>query len=164
MAAKKENIKLNPKPKNQTKRLFRSSNNRVFAGICGGLGEFFDIDATLIRLIFILITVFGGGGILVYIILWLIIPEKNKGYEISDQSIKENAEEIKTKAMEFANNMKINSEGFNSRGIFGIIILLLGILFLLSNFGLFRIFQFHKFWPLILVFLGVLILSRSSRE
>lgn len=58
------------------KRLFRSRKNKVIAGVCGGIGEYLGIDPTLVRLFFILFTFVGGGGILAYIICWMIIPKK----------------------------------------------------------------------------------------
>ena len=59
------------------KRLFRSKKNRMIAGVCGGIGEYFDVDPTLIRLLWALITLFTiGTGIIAYIIAWIIIPEK----------------------------------------------------------------------------------------
>lgn len=57
------------------KRLYRSRSNRMIAGICGGIGEYLGIDPTLIRILWILFTLAGGSGILVYIILWIIVPE-----------------------------------------------------------------------------------------
>jgi len=58
------------------KKLFRSTENRVIGGICGGLGEYFDIDPTLVRVMFVLIALARGGGICLYIILLFIIPKK----------------------------------------------------------------------------------------
>lgn len=58
------------------RKLYRSRTNRSIAGICGGLGEFFDTDPTLLRLITLLLLVFGGLSIWVYIILWIVIPEE----------------------------------------------------------------------------------------
>ncbi len=57
------------------KRLYRSRNDQMIAGVCGGLAEYLDIDATLIRLAVILLTLMGGAGILAYIIAWIIVPE-----------------------------------------------------------------------------------------
>lgn len=58
------------------RKLYRSRTDRMIAGICGGLGEMFSIDATLIRLIFALIALFTAGtAILVYVLGWIIIPE-----------------------------------------------------------------------------------------
>ena len=64
----------------ETKRLYRSRTNRVFAGVVGGLGEYFGIDPVLLRIIWILIVVFTGvfPGLLVYILSAFIIPEKPK--------------------------------------------------------------------------------------
>ncbi|MBM3329956.1 MAG: PspC domain-containing protein [Calditrichaeota bacterium] len=56
------------------RRLYRSRDNRVLAGICGGLGEYFGIDPVIIRLVWLLLTIFGGSGIILYILAWLIIP------------------------------------------------------------------------------------------
>jgi len=58
------------------KRLYRSKKSRIIGGVCGGIGEYFDVDPVLIRLLW-LILVFGfGTGVLAYIIAWIIIPEK----------------------------------------------------------------------------------------
>ena len=60
------------------KRLLRSKKNRVIAGVCGGIGEYLGIDPTIIRLLWVLLTIFSGFfiGILAYIITWIIIPEE----------------------------------------------------------------------------------------
>ena len=62
----------------QTKRLYRSKKNKVFAGICGGVGEYFNVDPALIRLIWVLVVIFTGffPGVLAYIIAIFIVPEK----------------------------------------------------------------------------------------
>jgi len=57
------------------KKLYRSKKNRVIAGVCGGIGEYFNVDPTLIRLVWILF-VFTGAGIIAYIIAWILIPEE----------------------------------------------------------------------------------------
>lgn len=57
-------------------RIRRSRTNRSIAGICGGLAEFFHIDATLLRLVTLLLILFGGMSLWIYIILWIIIPEE----------------------------------------------------------------------------------------
>jgi len=58
------------------KKLYRSKSQRVIAGICGGMAEYSDIDPTLVRVLWIIGTCIFGAGILAYLILWLIIPEK----------------------------------------------------------------------------------------
>lgn len=59
------------------KKLLRSTKNKMVAGVCGGLGEFFNIDPTVIRLLFILVAIAGGSAVLAYIILWIVMPSDN---------------------------------------------------------------------------------------
>lgn len=59
-----------------TRHLYRSRSNRSIAGICGGLADFFEADATMIRLLTLLLVLFGGLSIWAYIILWIVIPEE----------------------------------------------------------------------------------------
>lgn len=60
---------------NSPRRLFRSRNQRVIAGVCGGLAEYFNLDPTWIRLAFILLSLLGVGlFVIVYIIFWIIVP------------------------------------------------------------------------------------------
>lgn len=56
------------------KRLYRSRSERMLAGVCGGIGSYFDIDPTVIRLLFVLFALVVGGGLLLYIILLIIMP------------------------------------------------------------------------------------------
>lgn len=62
---------------NATKKLTRSYSDRMIAGVCGGLAEYFDLDPTLVRVGYVLLSVVSAGfpGLLVYVVLWLIVPE-----------------------------------------------------------------------------------------
>lgn len=55
-------------------RLYRAREDRMLAGICGGLGHYFGLDPILIRVLFVVFALVVGGGILAYLILWLLIP------------------------------------------------------------------------------------------
>ena len=57
-------------PKKKVKRLYRSRDERMIAGVCGGLAEYFEADPTLIRLIWVLIVLMGGAGIIGYLVAW----------------------------------------------------------------------------------------------
>lgn len=63
----------------ETKKLYRSEKNKVLAGVCGGLGEYFNVDATLVRLVWMLVVILSGffPGVVVYIIAIFIIPSEN---------------------------------------------------------------------------------------
>ncbi|MBP6015938.1 MAG: PspC domain-containing protein [Candidatus Promineofilum sp.] len=56
------------------KRLTRVENGRMIAGVCAGLANYLGVDATVVRLIFVLLALFAAGGVLLYLVLWLIMP------------------------------------------------------------------------------------------
>ncbi len=63
----------------QTRKLYRSRTNRKLAGVCGGLAHYFNTDATLIRALFIVLALLGGPGLLIYLLMWIIVPEEPQG-------------------------------------------------------------------------------------
>ena len=73
---------LRPKTKKQdkmnNKKLYRSLADKKLCGVCGGLGEYFEVDPTLIRLLWVIFTFMGGAGLLAYIICAIIVPQQNQ--------------------------------------------------------------------------------------
>jgi len=61
------------------KRLYRSSSNKVIGGVCGGIAQFFGIDATWVRLAAVILAVIGGSGVIIYVLLWLFLPDDATG-------------------------------------------------------------------------------------
>jgi phage shock protein PspC (stress-responsive transcriptional regulator) len=74
-------------PSSGTKRLYRIRDGRVFAGVCVGLAAYFGVDPTLVRLVFALLTIFGGVGILLYLCAWVVIPDETDGTSIAESFI-----------------------------------------------------------------------------
>jgi phage shock protein C len=62
------------------KRLYRSLDDRMLAGVCGGVAEYFNVDPTLVRLLFVIFSLAGGPGIIAYIVLAIVVPEEPSGY------------------------------------------------------------------------------------
>jgi phage shock protein C len=60
------------------KRLMRSTKDRMIAGVCGGLGHYFGVDTTLVRVIFAVALFFGGMGPILYLILWFVMPQSTE--------------------------------------------------------------------------------------
>ena len=60
---------------NEVKKLFRNPEDRVIAGVASGIGAYFGTEVTVIRLLFVLTFFFGGAGLLIYLIMWIITPE-----------------------------------------------------------------------------------------
>ncbi|MBK8985932.1 MAG: PspC domain-containing protein [Chloroflexi bacterium] len=71
------------------KRFVRSRHNRQIAGVCGGLGEYLNIDPTIIRLLFVLMFLFASGGFWVYVILWIVMPQETESGTTTGKFINE---------------------------------------------------------------------------
>ena len=118
MASATSGGKTNEGFRSSSKRLYRDEKNGHIGGVCQGMGWFFGIDPTLIRLGFILLTVLGGSGILIYIILWIVVPQAKTTAEILEMqgepvnlgSIKDHVktmkEDVKTTAKQAEKNIK----------------------------------------------------------
>lgn len=97
-----------------SRRLFRDTENATLGGVCSGLAHYVNLDVAIIRLIFVLMTILGGSGILIYIILLIVIPEAKtttdklqmKGQSINIESIKEHFVNLKNDITEKTRNGK----------------------------------------------------------
>jgi len=67
------------------KKLYRSLDDKKIAGVCGGLGEYFDIDPTIIRLALVALVLAGGSGVLAYILAWIIVPEQPQAQVVEQE-------------------------------------------------------------------------------
>ncbi|HBY99858.1 MAG TPA: hypothetical protein DEO84_00930 [candidate division Zixibacteria bacterium] len=138
-------------------KLFRSRTQRMIAGVCGGLAEYFDIDPTLVRLIAVALTLAGGSGILAYFIFWLVVPQKPLNLASVDNP---------TMASSSAENEAVESEESNeasSAALFiGIILTVMGFLFLVGNFISLAWFSFSKLWPLVLIAIGIIVILKGT--
>jgi len=142
-----------------SKKLYRSKRQSVIAGVCGGLAEYFDIDVTIIRLVWVVAFFMGGVGLLAYIVAAIIIPKnENQGTVIID----EDGNEIYVSGGEDSSNVKNNS-----------VLFLGGFLILLGGLVLFdKVFPFRWLWreikefawPVLLILVGILILMTSIRK
>jgi len=57
------------------KRVYRSKKNKMLAGVCGGIAEYFEVDPVIVRLLLVLLVLMGFAGIILYLVAWLLIPE-----------------------------------------------------------------------------------------
>jgi phage shock protein C len=62
----------------EPRKLYRSRTQRMVAGVCGGLAEYFNIDVTLVRVLFLILAVVGGSGLVIYLLMWIIVPDAGK--------------------------------------------------------------------------------------
>jgi len=133
-----------------TKRLYRSNTVKVIGGVCGGLSDYLSIDVALLRVAFVLLVLFGGSGVLVYIIMWIAIPAQVGNFDTyEDISEKKSPDESTDRTKKHENS--------NGGMIAGIVLILVGLLFLADR--LIPYSHIIDLWPLLLVGLGVLLIK-----
>lgn len=87
---------------NTSRRLVRSSTDRIIGGVAGGIAHYLDIDPTLVRLGFVLLVLVGGISPFIYLILWAVMPSENSVSHDFGQQARENLVEMKQRATEVA--------------------------------------------------------------
>jgi phage shock protein C len=90
----------------ETTRIRRSRNERMIAGVAGGLATYFNIDPLLVRLGFALLAFFNGFGILLYLILWLLLPNEDSVAVDSRAQVRESVDEMRTAAESAAQRVR----------------------------------------------------------
>ena len=145
---------------NPIKKLYRSRTEKMLAGVCGGLAKYFNVDPLLMRGLFVLLGLINGSGVLLYIILWVIVPR-----ELGDESKGDFAGEVKQAAENFAGKFKERApRGFGSkRDIFALMIIFIGPAILLNQIFPFHWFRWDLFWPLVIIFIGAWILLKEKK-
>ncbi len=157
------------------KRLYRSQSDRVIWGVCGGLAKYFDMDPTIVRIIAVLTVFISGAGIIAYIILAIVIPLENSKSAEPRDTIKENVEEIKETTSELGREIRSTLTGktdaeeeteirHRRRNIFGIIIVVIGVLLLLGSLDVFWWMRWTYLWPLIIIAIGLIIVFSNRRK
>ncbi|MDR0364185.1 MAG: PspC domain-containing protein [Bacteroidales bacterium] len=143
------------------KKLTRNSRNNVIAGICAGLGQYFNVDPVIFRIIFIIFTCTGGLGAIVYIILWVIIPDDSSTYQEQNNVFYQQESYQKNAQAETPMNESPNQEdkkaSYNKVNgyIIGVCLMGLGVFFLINNFWH---ISFSKIWPVFLIAAGLIMI------
>jgi phage shock protein PspC (stress-responsive transcriptional regulator) len=138
-------------------RIYRLRTDRVLAGVASGVARHFKTDPVLIRVIFVALGLVGGGGLLAYIILWAIIPEEP--YASFESAANETAS-----ASDFENPSNSTPVPNARTGslVAGVVLIVMGTLFLADEF--LPDFNFGKYWPILLVAVGVALLFTASKK
>jgi len=145
-------------------RLNRSQTDSMIAGVCGGLGEYLNVDPILFRVLFVLALILGGSGLLVYIILWIVIPEGSKismkANNLNDEHMTDTNQQSESGYNQGDESKKHQKNDGNLWG--GLILITLGGIFLIDRFVP-RI-DFGDLWPLILIVVGVILIAKSYQK
>jgi phage shock protein C len=152
-------------------RLERSTTNKVVAGVCGGIAEYLQVDPTLVRVFVVVATILSGGlGLLAYVgaVIFMPLPGqpapfvKTTGVTTSTLEGAANSGEPAAATPIAAPEDPEATE--RRRATFGLVLIALGAIFLLSNAGVFRIVRWDLAWPLVFIAIGVLLLAQRVRR
>lgn len=160
----------------KTKKLRRSLQDSVIGGVSGGLGEYFDTDPVIFRILFVVLTLTGGGGVFVYLLMWIFIPKADivsgAQKDFSQSNFSDQDKTTDTKETESANatdeaqfnplekegqESPIKAKNSNGNILGGAILIMVGLFFLADDF--FPWFNWEYLWPIALVIAGLAIIK-----
>lgn len=152
-------------------RLYRSKTDRMVGGVCGGLGKYLGIDPVIVRLFFVVLAFANGVGVLIYLVLWVIVPYEGQSDMTMSEAIHSGADEMAERAHAMGSELRAGLRTPNPQAglIIGAALVILGAVLLLQNIfqGLniawLRWFSFDTLWPLILIAGGVVLLWRRAK-
>ena len=146
------------------KKLQRNQQDKMIAGVCSGLADYFDIDVTWVRIAFVIAVIAGASGILAYLILWIAVPKKPYIPDFGQFNSGSTVNGMSGNTSQGFDNLKKKDRG-NFRLIAGVIFIFFGLIFLLNEFDLIPDWMdFENLWPLILVGMGLYILSAGVNK
>jgi phage shock protein C len=143
-----------------TNRLYRSTTDKMVGGVCGGLGKYLNIDATLVRLFFLILILTAGFGGLLYIILWIVLPRED---QVMGQSV-DFGDRARQVGQEFGD--AVRSPNPKAAMYIGIALICAGGLFFIQALNIPWLSWLNKdlFWPIILILGGAALLVRAARK
>lgn len=148
---------------NQRRLLRRSRSDRILGGVCAGLAQYFGTDPLLIRLVFVVITLAQGAGILIYVLLWILMPEEGvENPPAGSQAVKSGFEGMRQDIEQAADHFRAGAPYRQSAWLGGLLILAGGYL-LAVNAGLFGWWDWTIGGPVLLIVLGLILLIRRFR-
>jgi phage shock protein PspC (stress-responsive transcriptional regulator) len=154
-----------------TNTFYRNKSKGMVAGVCAGLAEYFRVDPAVLRVIFVLWALSGGSGVMAYIVLWIILPDKATVGGPHQESVRQNVAEIGAEARGLGRDLqgvfggKASADTGSNRRLMwlGGFIALMGLVFLVDNLHLFGWFQLEQLWPVVLILAGAVLLNRAVR-
>jgi phage shock protein PspC (stress-responsive transcriptional regulator) len=149
-------------------RLYRSRSDALLGGVCGGIAEHLGVDPTLVRVVFAVLAVVSGIGILIYLLLWLIVPLEGAAQPSPRDVVRSGAEEMADRARELGQEVR-TAAGRRDVGfavIVGAILIFLGVSLLLRNLGLWWAWwlRFDVLGPIALIVIGLVLLWQLARR
>ncbi len=159
------------------RKLYRSNKDKMLGGVCGGLAEYFDVDTTIVRVVFVISLFLGGTGVLAYILLWIIVPEapfffnmpKDKPQQDATEQNESTTQNVGSDQQNFSSSQNNFAMAWEQQKqtqrkkrstFFGVALIILGFIFLADTW--IPHIHFSHFFPIILVLIGVGLIVKSK--
>lgn len=107
------------------KKLYKSANDKVLAGVCGGIGEYFAVDSVIIRLLWVVFTLMGGAGLIAYIIAAIIMPANPSYSQVEDSY---------SRTEEYGSGAEKRDNSRSSSLVLGVVLVIFGAFVLTKDF------------------------------
>lgn len=135
-------------------RLYRSSEDKILGGVCGGLARYLGVDPLLVRILFVLLALANGLGVLTYFVLWVLIPV----------GVPAEGQDGSVDPFGRREAMRTLGETANRAMVGGAVLVAVGLLLLLRNLGILWWFRWDMVAPLMLVVIGAIVVLNALRE
>lgn len=157
---------------NPNKKLYRSNTNKVFAGVLGGLGHYYDVDPLFLRIAFVILTVISNvfPMFFIYLLLMVLIPKEGGVSDDGKEKIREVMKEVKDNAQTVAEEMRAGFDkakaghSMGKKSMIGYFLVLIGSFMILKSFVPMHWFSWNIFWSVIVILLGFYVLTNSKRN
>lgn len=139
-------------------RLYRDENHKILGGVAAGLANYFNIDVSIIRIIFLFSGFFFGTGFWVYIVMWIVVPAKftfMPGVNFSTMTTPPAPGPVPVPPIRSATTATV---------IIGSILITFGTIFLLCEYDILPDWEYHKLWPLVFVIAGLAIIFGAGKR
>lgn len=152
-----------------TTQLYRSRTDTMLGGVCGGLAQYLGVDSTLVRLIAVLLALSSGIGLVLYIVLWIIVPLRPAGdpAQTDAASVRASADEIAERARALGDQLGTAVQTAHPRGglFIGLALIVIGTIFMIQRLDIvwLRWLNVDTLWPVLLIVGGLMLLWRRAR-
>lgn len=151
---------------------YRDKSEGMIGGVCAGLGKYFAVSPVLLRLIFVLWALTSGASLMVYIALWVALPERGAIGLDAGEALRRNVTEIQSDARQWGRDLQDVFSGRtrtrSAKGkpviLLGSLLILMGLVFLVDRLHLLGPFRLHHLGPVILILIGMVSLNRALRS